>query len=219
MRSTPIRIVAQNLTAQVIEHLRHDLLSGRFAPGTRLNEVELAAEFEISRGPLREAVQCLVSEGLVEHRPNRGAIVPVPTAASVTGLFELRHALEVGVVRLACQRRSEEDLVALAELCVATPTFLAPGERMPYGLDLAFHDRLIAAAGSPLLATQTRRVLRQVVLARASLSVPETHTHASMADHEEIVARVQAHDARGAEQLVERHLQLVLDHLLASLPA
>ena len=88
-----------------------------------------------------------------------------------------------------------------------------------HGLDLAFHDRLIAAAGSPLLATQTRRVLRQVVLARASLSVPETHTHASMADHEEIVARVQAHDARGAEQLVERHLQLVLDHLLASLPA
>ena len=72
-------------TAQVVEHLRHDLLSGRFAPGTRLNEVELAAEFEISRGPLREAVQCLVSEGLVEHRPNRGAIVPVPTAASVTG--------------------------------------------------------------------------------------------------------------------------------------
>lgn len=213
------RVAAQNLTAQVVVQLRHDLLSGRFAPGSRLNEAELAARLEISRGPVREAVQCLVSEGLVEHRPNRGALVPMPTPESVTALFELRLPLEVGIVRLACARRTDDDLVALAEMCRATPPFLTPGERMPYGLDLAFHDRLFAAARSPMLAGQTRRVLRQVVLARASLAVPQAHSQAAMADHEEIVACLEERDGGKAERVVRQHLQRVLDHIRAALPS
>ena len=61
--------------AFIVEKLRADILAGRLAPGTRLVECDLTARFAVSRGPVREALRRLAAEGLIEHLPNRGALV------------------------------------------------------------------------------------------------------------------------------------------------
>ena len=70
--TTPRAIRRQPLSVQIAERLREDVLSGLHAPGAQLNELELSAAFGVSRGPLREAIQRLVQEGLLRSEPHRG---------------------------------------------------------------------------------------------------------------------------------------------------
>src|SRR4051794_27841584 len=90
------------------EVLRERILDGTIRPGERLNEVTLAAALGISRGPLREAIQRLTSEGLLTVISHRGAFVRTFSRAEVVELYELRAALELHAVRLACDRASDE---------------------------------------------------------------------------------------------------------------
>lgn len=217
--SSPPHVSARSLADQVTDQVRHALLGGGYLPGSRINEVELASRFGVSRGPVREALQRLGAEGLVQHVANRGALVPVPTHARVRALFELREALEVGAVRLAAARRTDGDIDALEEICQASTLAYDGSERFPYGLDLAFHDRVVVAAASPLLAEQVGHVMRQVVMLRSWLTVPETHTHQSIHDHQELTSLIASQQAERAAELTRRHLGLVSEHLLQALAA
>lgn len=218
MRSQNLKVRPVSLTGQVVDLLRHSLLAGMYQPGERFNEVELAAEFGVSRGPVREAIQRLASEGLVELLPNKGAQVVELTRNRVVALFELRAALEIEALRLACARRTDDDIAALHSVCVVSPIAFEPEERFPYGLDLAFHDQLFAAAQSPLLAAEAKRIHRQIVLARAGLGIDLDHTKASMAGHEQILDCLCRRDDKKGSQLMRQHIQLVLDQLLVELP-
>src|SRR5262245_8309178 len=93
--------------------LREMVLDGRLAPGQRLNEVELAAALGISRGPLREAIQRLASEGLLTTISHHGAYVRKIDGAELRELYEFRVAVETHAVRLAATRVSQADLDGL----------------------------------------------------------------------------------------------------------
>ena len=84
------------LPGQVTERLRDGILAGSYAQGEQLNEVELARRFGVSRGPLREAMQRLIQDGLLETRPHRGVFVPELTDEDLAGARIVRgrsHAL------------------------------------------------------------------------------------------------------------------------------
>src|SRR5215218_8200290 len=68
-------------------------------PGTQLNEVELASSFGVSRGPVREALQRLIQEGLLRSEPHRGVFVPVMTDEDIDDVYLAREALEAAAVR------------------------------------------------------------------------------------------------------------------------
>jgi DNA-binding GntR family transcriptional regulator len=87
--------------------LRQRILHGEVRPGERLNEVEIAGELGVSRGPIREALQRLASDGLVELQARRGAFMRRLGPAEVRDLFEVRLALETTVARLAAQRATD----------------------------------------------------------------------------------------------------------------
>lgn len=82
-------------TAQenVLQYLRHAIVSGRLPPGTRLVQAELAATLNISVTPIREALRELGAIGLVDLDPFRGAVVHTPTLAELEDIFEIRAAL------------------------------------------------------------------------------------------------------------------------------
>ncbi|SDG86742.1 DNA-binding transcriptional regulator, GntR family [Lentzea fradiae] len=206
-----------SLAGQAVDVLREQVLTGKIPPGSRVNEVEVAQQLGISRGPLREAIRHLASERLLVLVPHRGAFVPDAGADDVRALFELRTALECAAAELAASRRTDVDLVRLREVCAESRRNYRAGQPFPYRLDLAFHQALLDAARSPHIAEQVRLVQQRVVLLRSGLEDDPSHQQASMEDHDELVRAVEDGDAARASAVMRRHLSRVCAQMLASL--
>ena len=93
----------QTLPQQIAEQLSSAILSGEYAPGDPIKEQQLAAEFQVSRGPIREALRILEKDGVVRIVPNRGAQVTQLTADELNEIFEVRAALTQLAVRHLCR--------------------------------------------------------------------------------------------------------------------
>ncbi|MDQ2588641.1 GntR family transcriptional regulator [Saccharothrix yanglingensis] len=206
-----------SLAGQAVDALRELVLTGEIPAGARVNEVELAQRLGISRGPLREAIRHLASEGLLVLVPHRGASVPTADAADVQALFELRAALECAAADLAASRRTEADVVRLRAVCEESRRAYSAGEPFPYRLDLAFHQALLDAARSPRIAEQVRLVQQRVVLLRSGLRDDPPHQHASLDDHDKLVAAVAAGEPARASEVMRKHLARVCAQMLTSL--
>src|ERR1043166_7514559 len=101
------------LAASIRARLRQAILRGDFAPGERLREVEIAAQHQVSRGPVREALLQLEQEGLVLLRRNRGAIVARLSRTDLEEVYSLRLALERLAGVSAIRHGPEADFAAL----------------------------------------------------------------------------------------------------------
>lgn len=206
-----------SLAGQTVDVLRELVLTGGIPPGERVNEVELAHRLGISRGPLREAIRHLASEGLLVLVPNRGAHVPKADADEVRALFELRTALECAAAELAASRRTEADIARLVDVCDESRRDYQAGVKFPYRLDLAFHQSLLDAARSPRIAEQVRLVQQRVVLLRSGLRDDPPHQHASLDDHDALVAAIADGDTHRAATIMRRHLSRVCAQMLTGL--
>jgi len=102
-------IPRQSLAAAVVERLREKILSGELREGEQLRQDAIAAEFQISRIPVREALSHLAAEGLIKIVANRGAIVSSLSPEEIAELFETRAVLECYMLRQAIPRLKEED--------------------------------------------------------------------------------------------------------------
>lgn len=208
-----------SLAGQTVDVVRELVLTGEIPVGERVNEVELAHRLGISRGPLREAIRHLASEGLLVLVPNKGAHVPVADVDEVRALFELRSALECAAAGLAARRRTEADVGRLRSVCAESRRDYQAGVRFPYRLDLAFHQALLDAARSPRIAEQVRLVQQRVVLLRSGLKDDPPHQLASLDDHDALVGAVAAGDGGLAEGIMRRHLGRVMAQMVGSLGA
>src|SRR3954466_7720819 len=138
----------ENLTLwqRVYDHLRAEILSGRLKPGAELAEGALSAQLGGSRGPLREAIGRLASEGLVTVRPRRGAVVRSLSKEEFLELYQGREALEMMAVRLAVPRLRAEDFEALQGLMETMARHAERDEVAEFfEANVAFHGRLVEA--------------------------------------------------------------------------
>jgi DNA-binding GntR family transcriptional regulator len=103
----------QALVDELAATIQARVLSGAIATGTRLRQESLAAEFGVSRTPVREALRKLQASGLVEVQPNRGALVRRPTAREVREAYEVRAELEGLAASLAASRIRDDELRTL----------------------------------------------------------------------------------------------------------
>lgn len=136
----------------VLEEVRRRIVAREWQPGERLFEDQIAHELEVSRNPVREALQALAGEGFVELEPRRGARVATVTAARAAELFEMREALEGLVARLAAERRTDAQLAEMRDI-VASGLAAAASLDHPALLTLntQFHRCLGRASGNHLL--------------------------------------------------------------------
>jgi len=134
--------------------LRTRIFEGYYPVGTRLIERDLAAEFGVSRLPVREAVRMLVQEGLLAERSTRGAIVADLTEQQAHHLFDVRSALEVLASRLAAQRATPADIATLRDLIDTAARALARGDiAAAHRANSELHDEITSIAGNPFLRT------------------------------------------------------------------
>jgi DNA-binding GntR family transcriptional regulator len=196
----------QPLAAAVLTSLRDAIVSGIYSPGQRLVEEDLALELEVSRGPIREALHLLAVEGFVEIEPRRGAKVSVFTRKQADDLFVMRLTLEGLVARLAAERRTEDQLRTLREVC---DEGLAAAEAqrtedLP-SLNTGFHEALADAADNTLLAEQLSTMSTMIQWAYAKRI--RERLGDSWNEHRAIVYAVAARDAVAAEAAAQRHVQ------------
>jgi DNA-binding GntR family transcriptional regulator len=140
------------LRETVRDTLRTRIFEGHYVPGTRLVERDLAAEFNVSRLPVREALRMLRQEGLVSDRGARGAEVSTLSAKDVEDLFDVRQSLEVLACRLAATRATAEDLARLKGLLDEAGSCLARGAVIEaHRANSEFHDAITGIADNNFL--------------------------------------------------------------------
>lgn len=157
-----------NLRTQVLDQLREAILAGQLAAGEHLNETELAAQFSVSRGTVREALRALEEAGLAESASRGRLIVRSFSPTEVTELYEVRSFLECGAaVRLA---RSADREALADELARALPQEKLGDLSDAVEQDLAFHQRLCELSGNKLLLDkwlELQHQMRVVIFAGA----------------------------------------------------
>ena len=152
--AVPKPIEKVTLSTQVAERLRGDILAGVYGPGAQLHEVELALALGISRGPLREAMQRLVQEGLLNSIPHRGVFVVDLSEEDMLDVFFVRASLEEAAIRrlvtIGDQAATARRLTDISE---RMDKAMRAGDHARGGdLDLEYHRSLVEAAGSPRLS-------------------------------------------------------------------
>jgi DNA-binding GntR family transcriptional regulator len=203
------RLDGRTLWEQVRDRLREDVLSGELAPGTLLGEVSLARSFGVSRGPIREALGRLASEGLVTITPRRGAVVTELTRDEFVEAYQVREALETLAIRLAVPRLEKSDLARLRELHEEMIEHAKRSEvNAFFEANAAFHGLFVSASGNQklievyrLLMDQMGRYLARSLALRGSLEK-------SVAEHSGILEAVEAGDRDRATRLLAEHIEV-----------
>lgn len=202
------RATAVTLGEIALESLRASILSGKFAAGERLIEATLAEELGISRGPLREAMAQLETDGLIENVPRRGKYVVVFTTRTVDEHYGLRKVLETYAVQLLIRSNSQAKTNSLERAWRRLRDAAEAGDGMRLALaDLNFHGTIYQLAGDDLLA----RVWRETLAGRLRLLVNFTsHTHAPIGEevenHRRILDTISQGDLETAQLEVDRHI-------------
>ena len=118
-KSTQASTYSEKMTSvreRTYQHIKSEVLSGSFDKGQRLSEVQLAKSIGVSRTPVREALQKLESEGLVQPLETRGFCVALDSREEMQDLFDIRAALEGFAIRLVCERITEETIEKLRKM-------------------------------------------------------------------------------------------------------
>jgi len=195
---------------RALQELRELILGGALVAGARLGEVELAERLGVSRTPVREALSRLAAEGLVDVSPNRGARVATWTVAELEGVFDLRMSLEPQLTGFAVPNASEADIGELDDLARRMVEIGGPGPAQDLDalvpLNRAFHDRLVAVAAHPTLATALAAAIHPPIVRRNFRAYDAESLSRSLAHHQEIVAALRAGDARWAEAVMTAHI-------------
>ncbi|MFI5608862.1 GntR family transcriptional regulator [Amycolatopsis sp. NPDC051903] len=211
-----IEPVSRESTAAVIaRQLRDAIMTGALPPGTQLGETDLASRFQVSRGPLREAMQHLVSEGLVRSERHRGLFVIDLEPDDVFDVYLARSAVERAA--LLCALRGDRDAItAVLEQAVADMAAAADDDD-PAALstaDLAFHEALITASGSKRLVRMARTLLIETRMCLTLLQGKYQGVEDRVEEHTRIIEALRTGDADTALHLLDAHMDDAIGRLL-----
>lgn len=196
------------------ERLRHALLDGSFAAGSRLNEVHLARDLDVSRTPLRAALQTLAGEGLLHHTPNRGFTVPEQSLQSIIEAYEMRALAEGLASRFAAERGIDGELRQTLETSLASGDDALTGRKSDAtrrGLyaeaNEAFHGAIHEAAKS-MLIKDVLRICQRVphALSRNIVAFDLEDVRKRHEAHHRIFDAIIAHEPDTAEKLMREHV-------------
>ncbi|HEY8564208.1 MAG TPA: GntR family transcriptional regulator [Beijerinckiaceae bacterium] len=208
MNKIDLGIHRRYLHDEVAERLRDLIRSGELEPKARVNELELAERFGISRTPLREAIKILATEGLLDLLPNRGARVAHISATEIEEMVEVIAGLEATAAELACRSIADAEVAAIRVKHEAMVTAWRRGDDPTYfTLNREIHEAIMAASGNATLqgiyATLSGRIQRARYAAHKT---PEQWRRA-VDEHERMVVLLEARDGESLSRLMREHIR------------
>ena len=191
----------------VFNTLRQEILTGKMKPGERLMEIHLANKLGVSRTPIREAIRKLELEGLVIMIPRKGAEVAQISWKSLKDVLEVRRALDVLAIELACERMTQEELESLYRACEsfeeATKT---KDTRKIAEADVAFHDIIVASTGNKRLIQLVNNLSEQMYRYRFEYIKDSSQHRMLIEEHKEMYRSIQNKDKIAAADVVKKHI-------------
>jgi DNA-binding GntR family transcriptional regulator len=207
--------VTRRSTVEIIsDELRTAIRYGSLEPGAQLGEAELAARLGVSRGPLREAMQRLVQEGLLRSEPHRGLFVVSLDEHDVSDVYTARLAIE----RAACQLIMRENRQAAAVALTAALNGLVKAARRRDRVamsdaDQAFHEVLVRSSGSPRLARMADTLLVETRMCLHALQEHYPEPAELVEEHRALVDAIAAADEPLLLRLIEDHMTESIERL------
>lgn len=206
------------LKDDVLSVLRDAIIAGKFAPGERLNEKDLAEQLGTSRGPIRDSLAALTHEGLVIHEPHKGAYVPLLDRADIEDVYSLRVSLETLAARTAVKRAQTADFEVLGHALEELADAFDRGDRRAItDADLRFHDAFYRAAHHDRLSAAWRSVRSQVALCLFSRNtVSATSREIVVDEHAHILDLVRDRNEADLVETVRVHIETAYQRLATS---
>ena len=202
----------------VFQTLRQAIISGEFAPGERLMEINLANRLGVSRTPVREAIRMLELEGLVVMIPRKGAEVARITEKDLRDALEVRCSLEELSVELACERITQEGKEKLKAACIAFREAIAT-KHVPSIVegDVAFHEVIFEMTNNQRLITITHNLREQVYRYRVEYVKDFSYHDVLVREHDAITNAILIGDKETAKMVMRDHIynqeQIVIKNL------
>jgi GntR family transcriptional regulator, rspAB operon transcriptional repressor len=214
----PLTAKPDTLSTLVYDSIRSAIVDKQLAPGERLSEAKLAAQLQVSKTPVREALLRLQTIGLAVADGVLGLSVVSPSRDNVGHAYEVRQALEALAAQMCAERATDEqrdriyDAAASSLSCAEAAN---PADRLKW--DRTFHALIAEAAGNPRLATLIEDhysltwALRQRDIPQVSDGIDCARQHIQVAD------AIRANDAAGAAVAMGAHIELLRSLVLSAL--
>jgi DNA-binding GntR family transcriptional regulator len=198
------------------------IVSGAWPPGTRVDEIELAERFKISRTPVREALKALITTGFLEARPRHGTLVAAISIPTMLEMFETMAAFEGLCAKLAARRANQTEKTALRAIHQRLSTSVGAGnEDAFYAINHEFHELLYQASHTEFIAAQTRSLRKRLAVYRKHVTFLAGRMVATISEHERIIQAIEEGNPEGAFRAACDHVSLLGDgmaDLIAALP-
>ncbi len=197
-----------SLREAVYQTLRRAILTGTFEPGDRLMEMKLAAQLDVSRTPVREAIHLLEKEMLVKQEPGRGVVVAGITLKQLRDVLEVRGMLEELAVQLACRRAREEDFALLNKKAESFARAVEEGKDVTVlaGRDVAFHDVIYRMTDNDRLIQLVADLWEQIYRYRIEFLKDARHGETLVREHQELVRALRERNEEAAVRTARLHI-------------
>jgi DNA-binding GntR family transcriptional regulator len=197
----------RTLHDELVDRVRTLIVEGQLRPETRIHEGALGKALGVSRTPLREALKVLASEGLIELVPGRGAVVKKLTQKDVAEMLDVLTALETLAARLACRNATDAQIGALRGVHDEMMTHYRAGNRLEYyWRNQAIHAGIAELSANALLAGMHAVIQARMKRIRFIGNEEPERWAAAVAEHEAMIAALEARDEARLAAIVARHL-------------
>lgn len=203
-----------NLSERAYEQLKAMAVTYQLRPGERLAELDLAKRLKVSRTPIREALNRLVTEGFLTFTPNRGFQCRPLDAKEIFDLYEVRRSLEATAARLAVERASDDELDDLAR-------FLERSRGVPekttvmelVRLDEEFHERIAVLSRNAELLRILQNINARIRFCRW-IDMENGRRSATQSEHAGVLSALKARDERKCADAMNSHISRRLDQIV-----
>lgn len=203
-----------SLTKEIAEVLRDRIFSGHYPAGHPMLQVQLAEELQISRTPLRHALNLLVAEGLLEPAKPRGLIVAMPNLDDLEQAYLLREVVDGLAARLATEHATAADIRELRNLIAAQKQHIDPWTPDLYTqLNVEFHACVLSLANNRYLDTQLPLIRLTSLVFLPAFKLTRERAITAIQEHDSIVDAIEQQDARNAERLSHAHIHKTLKQI------
>jgi DNA-binding GntR family transcriptional regulator len=200
--------MAATISETIYEKLVDRIITGDLRPGQRVEEQAVAAEFGVSRTPVRDALRQLAGTGLVEFRPNRGVTVADIKYEELTQMFEALGELEALCARLSAQRMTPLERTALEKIHQEASRAAERDDAEEfYGeLNNQLHQMIYQGAHNDSIATITENFRRRIMPFRSFAGTATHRINASHAEHDELVSAILSGDGQRSYEAMRAHV-------------
>ena len=200
----------ETLRSNIKDYIQQQIAEGRYQPGDRIVETQLARELNVSQAPVREAILELAAMGLLEERPYSGSFVKHFSIAEIEDIFATRAFVEEYAARRAAQNITEEQLAQMEQVL----NEMNSQQDMPafVHLDMEFHSLVMDAAGSPALK-RAWSVLRMADWTYLCAAITAFSLDEMIDQHWQIYRYLKAREASSAAAYMFLHIKGFGDEL------